>query len=183
MFSLNSDTHLRINTIKFQRVDNNVLVVIPVNERAHTCPIHDDSLSNFNFRSFDWCVFSRRCFCSSKLSCSDLNFNIQSVAFRSIATFGARSDPFRSGILSRKTWKLYFKSFLRFLSRTLCTFRLHSLSSTLSFPASRFEISWTGSGQGFRSLLSLFVFSRSRFWFILALFVAGSSLDVFDPEE
>lgn len=182
MFSLNSDTHLCIHMLNFQRVDNNVLVLIPVNERVHTCPIHDDSLSDFNFCSFDWCVFSRRCFCSSNVSCSDLNFKIQSVAFRSIATFGARSEPFRSGILSRKTWKLYFKSFLRFLSRTLCTFRLHSLSSTLSFPASRFEISCTSSGPRFRSLLSLLAFSRGRFWFILALFAAGSSLDVFDPE-
>ena len=68
--------------------------------------------------------------CFVRLSSSFFSLWMQSVAFFKISTFGDRSEPFNSGTLSRKIWKLYFKSFLRLRSRTLCTVRLHSGSSS-----------------------------------------------------
>ena len=80
--------------------------------------------------SLSFLLFSLCHSISRRRSCSCICL-MKSAALLRMVTFGARWFSSRSGIWPRKTWKLYFRSFLRFLSRTLCDARLCSSSDSV----------------------------------------------------
>lgn len=90
-------------------------------------------------KRFSRLAFSFFCFSSSKRSFFSCSFTrrICSHDFRRIDTLGARSLSFSSGTESLSRWNFSFKSFRRFLSRTLWEARVKSESfsdSSLSPP-------------------------------------------------